>query len=108
MMINRCYSVFDSKAQAFLQPFFTGTKGMAIRMVEDLLADDSHQFTRHIEDYSLYEVGAFDDGKGLLLANTEPQFLCSFRELKKEENDATALSHAALLQSGAEGPNTPQ
>ena len=55
------FSMFDSKAQAFLPPFFLHNEAMARRMVVDAGKDETHSFARHPGDYSLYHLGSFDD-----------------------------------------------
>ncbi len=65
-MRYRSFSVFDDKAKAFLPPFFCGEVGQASRMFSDLVNTEGHQFAKHPEDYVLYEIGLFDDGKALL------------------------------------------
>lgn len=64
-MNYRVYSVYDDKTEAYLQPFFMPTRGAAIRAITDALENPEHQFARHIEDYVLYELGSWDDQKGL-------------------------------------------
>ena len=63
-MILRIFSVRDAKADAFLQPMFMQSRGVALRAFSDSCMDSSHMFNRHPEDYCLYELGIWDDGKG--------------------------------------------
>lgn len=74
-MIQKMFSVRDSKAQAFLQPFFSSANGSALRAMADAVADHSTSFSKHPEDYILYEVGAFDDQTGELVAVTPIRML---------------------------------
>lgn len=60
-MIHVIHTVFDSKVAAFLRPFYAQTKGSAIRDFSDAVNDIAHQFHRHAEDYTLFELGTFDD-----------------------------------------------
>lgn len=71
-MEMRVYSVFDSKAEAFLQPFFMQAKGQAIRGFTELANDKNHQFGKFPEDYTLFELGIFDDQKGLIVSHQTP------------------------------------
>jgi len=64
MMIMRAYSIFDSKAQAFLPPFFMLNDAVALRIFEECANDISHQFSKFPEDYVLYRVGDFHDDSG--------------------------------------------
>lgn len=58
------FSVHDSKAEAFLQPFFDQARGSAIRSFIDAVNEEGHQFNRHADDYTLFEVGVFDQEMG--------------------------------------------
>jgi len=60
-MKMKVFSVFDSKASAYLQPFFMVTKGTAIRAFSDLVNDEKHQFGKHPEDFTLFELGEWED-----------------------------------------------
>ncbi len=60
------FSVFDSKAEAFLRPFFTETVGLATRAISDAANDTTSEMHRHAEDYTLFQVGHFDQDKGVL------------------------------------------
>ena len=66
-MNHRIFVVFDSKAVAFLPPFFMPEAGQAVRVFSDMVNDDSHAFGKHPEDYTLFEIGTFDDREGKLL-----------------------------------------
>lgn len=66
-MIIRMFSVFDSKAQAFLQPFFSNNSATAIRSFEAAANDETHDFNRWAADYTLFEIGEFHSEKGEIL-----------------------------------------
>lgn len=56
----KIFSIFDEKAEAFLQPFFMETVGQAERALIDCLSDPNHNFSRHPSDYTLFQIGDFD------------------------------------------------
>ena len=68
-MIIKVYSVYDSKAKAFLPPFFATNAGVAGRMMQEACSDQNHQFFKFAGDYTLFEVASFDDDTGIF----EPQ-----------------------------------
>ena len=72
-MIQKVFAVHDIKAEAFLKPFFTNTVGEALRGFIDACNDPQVQFNKHPEDYTLFELGEFDDGKGLITALPTPR-----------------------------------
>lgn len=59
------FSVFDEKAQAYLTPFYLPTVATAVRAMTDCINDRNHQFHAHTADYSLFELGSFDDSNGV-------------------------------------------
>ena len=62
-MKHKMFVVFDSKANAYMQPWFLTTEGMAIRAFTDCINTKDHNFARHPEDYTLFKIGEFDDQK---------------------------------------------
>lgn len=60
-MIHKIFSVHDQKAAAYLPPFYMPTKGMAVRLFKDCCNDPNHQFRAHPGDYTLVELGEFND-----------------------------------------------
>lgn len=60
----KIFSVYDSKAEAYLQPFFTNTDGAAIRMFSDVVNDPDHGFSKHPGDYTLFSLGEWDEVTG--------------------------------------------
>lgn len=64
-MINKVYSVYDSKAKAYLPPFYATNAAVAGRMIQDAVSDPTHLFAKHAADYTLLEVADFDDDTGI-------------------------------------------
>lgn len=63
-MIHKVFTVYDTKAQAHLQPFFSQNKATAIRAIQSAFRDPQHQFTLYPQDYILFDLGSFDDATG--------------------------------------------
>lgn len=82
-MILKIFTIYDSKAEAYLQPFFMKSVGEAMRAFEDAVNDDKHQFAKHIEDYTLFEVGVFDDANAEIVTLSTPKPLAKGIELLK-------------------------
>lgn len=57
----KIFTVYDSKAESYMQPFYMQSTGQAIRSMEDTVQDENHQFHKHAEDFTLFEIGTFDD-----------------------------------------------
>jgi len=64
------FAVYDAAAEAFLAPLFFDTKGQALRVFSDACNNEEHQFSRHAEDYTMFHIGFYEPGKGLLEACT--------------------------------------
>jgi len=60
-MIHKIYAVFDSKGEAYTPPFFDHAEGRALRTFADCCNDQTHQFGKHPEDYTLFHLGQYDD-----------------------------------------------
>lgn len=73
MMLLAC-TVYDTKAEAFLPPFFCANEALARRSFADACSDPKHPFFKHAEEYILYCIGSFDDQVGVLVVGI-PQSL---------------------------------
>ncbi len=71
-MIILAFAVWDAAAEAYLPPFFVSTKGQAIRSFSDAVNEAGHQFALHAKDYTLFHIGSFDQGKGVLSGVNPP------------------------------------
>lgn len=60
-MILRMFTVYDSKTEAYLPPFYQPTNGAAIRVFEETCNDVNHAFYKHPSDYTLFYMGIYDD-----------------------------------------------
>ncbi len=58
-------TVFDSKTEAYLRPFYCTTVNEGLRMFIDTLNDPNTMINKHPEDYALYHIGIYDDGLGV-------------------------------------------
>ncbi len=88
-MILKIYSVYDSKAEAFLPPFFQATKAMAIRIFENVANDPKHQFGANPADYTLFEIGQFDDESAKIEAHKTPHNIGLAIEFKTLQEDTS-------------------
>lgn len=53
------YSIYDTKAEKFAQPFFVENYSTALRLIESVMDEHSLLFLS-ASDYELYEIGSFD------------------------------------------------
>ena len=66
------YAVYDRKAEMFSPPFLEVKDGTAIRAIQDAIASKDHPFAKHPEDFSLHQLGIFDDETGIITPNEKP------------------------------------
>ena len=59
--MQKLYTVYDEKAEAFLPPFFVPAHGLALRAFKDCVNSKDHQFGKHPSDYTLFYLGDWDD-----------------------------------------------
>ena len=55
------FTVYDSKADCYLQPIYFKSKGEAIRSFSDECNRSESQMNVHAEDFTLFQLGEFDD-----------------------------------------------
>lgn len=58
------YSVYDSKTQAYMQPWMARTRGEAIRSFTEAVNDPKSSFNKYPGDFTLFEIGTWDDQNG--------------------------------------------
>ncbi len=85
-MILKIFTIHDSKAGAFLPPFYLPQQGMAIRTFGDCVNDGKHEFSKHPEDYTLFLLGTFDDNTAKTKAKT-PESIGNGLEFLVDEGD---------------------
>lgn len=73
-MTEQLFTVYDSAARAYLQPFFAPTIEAALRMFREVCNKPDHQFNKYPEDYTLFHCGEFCQETGQLTA-IEPHSL---------------------------------
>jgi len=74
-MILKVYTVYDSKAEAYLQPFFSQSKGVAIRSFQEAVRDEKSNISKYPEDFTLFELGEYDDANSKFNLHNTPQSL---------------------------------
>lgn len=64
------FCVRDEKAEAYLRPFFSDTRGSALRAFGDAVNDPQSPFFKHPADYTLFEIGSFNELSGQMTPAT--------------------------------------
>lgn len=92
------FAVYDGKSKFFSVPFFMTSLGAAVRAFADVVGDPGSMIAKHPGDYTLYQIGEFDDNEGSItgisphiLVGHGSDFVSNMRSLVngvKEESNA--------------------
>lgn len=72
------FAVYDKAVQAYLQPFYSRTKGEALRSFSEACNQADHNFHKHAADYSLMFLGEYDDHSGTFDASDPVRVISAF------------------------------
>lgn len=70
------FSIYDSKAKAYLQPFFSNNVETATREFTSAVNGEG-QFNKYAEDYSMFLLGTFDQDEGSFILESAPIHCCN-------------------------------
>lgn len=62
----KVFSVYDHKGEAYGKPVFLATAGLAVRAFQEVANDKTSEVGKFPQDYTLFEIGEFDDSTGVL------------------------------------------
>lgn len=92
----RVFVIFDSKVEAYMQPFFCRTVGEALRTWESVCNDGKSLMSSHPSDFTLFETAEFDEATGhfnqfhalksygaAIECKKQPDAMLPFDEIKK-------------------------
>ena len=122
-MRHKLFSVYDSAAEAYLPPFILPNVQMAQRIFGDCINSPEHQFSKHPEDYTLFELGIFDDETGKHELQRTPKSLGLGLEYVRQDDSYTTegdpnaetirtlappVSNGSSVQPGTAGDDPPE
>lgn len=76
----KLFTIYDSKAEAYLPPITFRTTAEAIRGFIQTVKDPSSQFHKHPADYTLYELGEYNQLSALITTYPSPRPLSNAAE----------------------------
>lgn len=82
-MFFKLYSVYDSKAGAYITPFFLVNKGVALRSFMAACNDPASDFARFPGDYTLFELGDWEPETGKIKMYDAPLNLGTALQFKE-------------------------
>lgn len=89
------FSVHDSKAAAFITPFFAPTVAVGLRSFGSAANDTDTKFAMYAGDYTLFEIGEFDVESGditILESKINHGLAITFINQKVEEPVALSIA----------------
>lgn len=81
------YSVYDTKAEAFGQPFFMQADGIAVRAFIEACNNKDGEFIKYPNDFTLYNIGMYDDSTGAIFSNKPEELLTAAQALSKTKGE---------------------
>lgn len=87
----KVFTVYDSKVEAYMTPFFAPTVGAALRSWETAVNDGQSMMSKHPGDYSLFEVAEFDEKTGSFTPHKAHVNLGLAVEFKKQPASTMSL-----------------
>jgi len=67
------FAILDGKSGIYNQPWSAVSTGVALRMFSDIVNDPKTAISRHPEDYTICELGSFDDNTGTFEGLVSPK-----------------------------------
>jgi len=95
----RMYAIYDSKAAAYLQPFFCANNAIAFRNIGRAVKNPQSPFAEFPADFNLFCLAAFDDVSGKLEPFKAPENLGNFLQFLSV-NDSSSQPQAVQLPLG--------
>lgn len=77
----KMFTVFDSKVGAYTNPILARSAGEAMRSFGAACCDVKHDFHRYAEDYTLFEIGEWDELTATIVTHITPLAICKAIEL---------------------------
>lgn len=71
-MIHKSFAVFDSKSGLYSHPFHTHNNLTALRQFESDVHRDGTPLNKYPQDFTLHEIGEYDDKSGIMKPLTAP------------------------------------
>ena len=100
-MISRMFVVYDSKAEAYLMPHFAPTVGLAMRSWEVSVNSSETQFGKFPSDFTLVEIGTYDDSTGTVkMHDAKINLGLALDVLKKSDGQLPLLDNVSQMKKG--------
>jgi hypothetical protein len=100
MMEKPVVVLFDNVAQAYKDPFYPPTTGVALREFQDAVNDPNNgHLYKHPQDFDLYVIGSWDEQTGKMTVNEVAEKLANCSSLKTDYEHDLASKTADTIRS---------
>jgi len=82
----KVFGIYDSKTDAFLPPFMMKTVGEAERALQTHINDPQHNFCRYAEDFTLFELGTWEDSNAKYTLHSTPHSVGMLLQYKRDKD----------------------
>jgi len=85
-MKTKAYSVYDSKVKNYTRPLYHRNAAEALRAFEDECNNPQSQLNKFAADFTLFEIGEWDDETAILTCEAAPVSLGNALQFIKQQN----------------------
>lgn len=90
----KIFSVLDTRAGHFLNPFSDTSSVQALRGFEQACGEPNSAFNRHPDDFALMELAEFEPSTGTLNVHAAPVNLASARSMLRRDPNLPSPGYA--------------
>lgn len=90
-MIFKVFALYDSAVEAYNTPMFLRSRGEAIRSLQAAVNEAGNNINRWADQYTLFEIGTYDDSKGVIEMYSAAQSLGTALQYKDAQGNALEL-----------------
>lgn len=110
-MKQKVFAVYDSLARVFFPPFYVSHEAQARRSFMAIANDKESAISQHPQDFTLFEIGEFDDELGALIPHPKHinhglASIYKVRELDHAAKPPESLGNATPVRASAQGGNS--
>jgi hypothetical protein len=84
-MNKKLFTILDTKVGAYLAPFILRNKAEAFRGIMECMKQPDHGFAQYPEDYTLFEIGEWDENTGTIIPYEAKISITNLLDLKTAE-----------------------
>jgi hypothetical protein len=85
--MRKVFTIWDEKVGAYLDPMTCVNKGEALRIMSEVLTNPEHKFSKFSQDFTLFEIGDYDEITGTLIPYKKGISVAGLHELKAQQSN---------------------